>query len=217
MDGATLNARIYAGRGKAAAKIGLSCKLFRPFDGLNPMGNQVGTLFAALNSGDSTYKKPNEPGDAMWYADLDGSLVKVGDYLQRVSDGGIWFVAGLQPLLPIMLIECNRTIRVSRATQGTQVGAAPYGGLSKTTEQDIIGAPQQLWPASILFGGKIEKTAITPMTSKMAGWRILLPASIPASPHAGDLITDDLGGRYLIDGAEGSDTGWRINAQELHV
>jgi hypothetical protein len=30
-------------------------------------------------------------------------------------------------------------------------------------------------------------------------------------------VTDDLGRRYVIDGAELTDLGWRINANELHT
>lgn len=217
MDGATLQAKIYAGRGKAAAKIGLTCNAFRPFLGQDPMRNQVGSLPVALNSGDRTYQNPNEPGDPIWYGDFDGTKVQVGDYLQRVSDGGIWYVAALQPLLPILLIECNRRVRVSRLQQPVAAGVVGYGGVTEGTEVDVIGAPSQLWPASILFGGKIEKQATTPMTAKMSGFRILLPTSVTVPVQAGDFITDDLGNRYIVDGAEGSDSLWRINAQQLHL
>lgn len=217
MDGATLQARIYAGRAKAAARIGLACTQYRPLTATAPLGNQVGTLLAAFNAGDSAYRQPNKPGDPLWYADLDGRLTQPGDYLVRQSDGNVWYIAGQQPLLPIMAIECNRSVRVTRVKTPTGVGVQGYNGVSAAAEQAVLGTPSALWPASILFGGKQDAATLTPASAKRAGWRILLPPSVPVPLAAGDFITDDLGRRFVLDGAEQTDTGWRINAQEVHA
>lgn len=219
MDGATLQAKIYAGRAKAAARIGLSCRQYRPLSAGAPLGNQVGTIPAAFNAGDSTYRSPNLPGDAIWYADLDGRVTLPGDYLQRVADGQVYFIAGQQPLLPIICIECNRTVRISRQTTSSAVGQVGYSGTTAASETNTLGAPNALWPASILLGGKLNIGINLPAGGKQTGWRILLPPSVPASVvlNASDIVTDDLGRRYLIDGAELTDLGWRINANELHT
>ncbi|XLV72565.1 hypothetical protein ACKZDW_07910 [Ralstonia syzygii subsp. celebesensis] len=43
-----------------------------------------------------------------------------------------------------------------------------------------------------------------------------MPPSVPVVVRSGDILTDDLGKRYAVEGAEQSDIGWRINAQEVH-
>lgn len=218
MDGATIQQRIYAGRGKAALRIGLDCNVFRPLTAGAPLGNQISTLKAAFNSGDSTYKAPNLPGDAIWYADFDASTTQPGDYLVRVTDSQTYYVAAQQPLLPIVCIECNRTLKISRQADVTGKGAVGYGGIQAANEVDILGSDAVKWPASILLGGKQDVTTVKlPGDVKSAGWRILLPASVPITIMAGDIATDNLGRRYSMLATEQTDFGWRINANELHA
>lgn len=216
MDGATIQQRIYAGRGKAALRIGLDCRQYRPLTAAAPLGNLVATIKAAFNAGDSTYRAPNLPGDPIWYGDFDARTTRVGDYLVRVSDGSIWFIAGQQQLLPIICVDCNRSVRVTRQIAVTAVGAVGYGGMMSSTEVDVLGAPGSLWPAAILFGGRKEAAANLPAGTKNAGWKFMLPPSVPVTLMAGDILTDDLGRRYVIDGAELSDTGWRLMGNEVH-
>jgi len=216
MDGATIQQRIYAGRGKAALRIGLAFNQFRPLSAASPLGNQIGTLLAAFNSGDSTYKTPNLPGDPIWYADLDGRLTQPGDYLVRISDGATWFVSAQQQLLPIVTIECNRSVRITRQLPVTEVGAVGYGGNAKPNEIDVLGNVGALWPASILQGGRKQAGVALPGGTAQAGWKMFLPPSVPITITAADILTDDLGRRYVIDGAELSDMGWRITSNEVH-
>ena len=183
----------------------------------SPLSNQIGTLKAAFNSGDSTYRAPNLPGDAIWYGDFDGRLTQPGDYLVRVADGQTYFVAAQQQLLPIVCIDCNRSVHITRQQTQAAVGAVGYGGMVPANEVDVLGTSSALWPASILFGGKSQSAAGLPADVKNSGWRILLPPSVPVVLKAGDIVIDDLSKRYAIDGAELTDLGWRINAQEVHT
>ena len=217
MDAATIQAKIYAGRAKAALRLGMDCNVFRPLSAAAPLGNQVATIKAAFNSGDNSYKSPNLPGDAIWYGDLDGRLTKPGDYLQRVADGQTYYIAVQQQLLPIICVECNRSVHITRQKTQTGIGAINYGGSIPTQDTDVLGTTSALWPASILFGGKVQAGMGLPAGVRESGWRILLPPSVPVTIMAGDIVTDDLGKRYAIDGAELTDTGWRINAQEVHT
>ncbi len=225
MDGATIQQRIYAGRGKAALRIGLDCRQYRPLTAAAPLGNLVATIKAAFNAGDSTYRAPNLPGDSIWYGDFDARTTRAGDYLVRVSDGSTWFIAGQQQLLPIICVDCNRKVKIMRGTASAPtVGLLGYNAESPcdpTSMQTLIGTdgpPAAFWPASILLGGKSQASATKlPSASKQAGWRILLPPSIPVTLQAGDIAVDDLGRRYLFDAAEATDLGWRINAQEVHA
>lgn len=218
MNGSKLHALIYKGRGKAAKHIGLTYTVFRPLASLQPLGNRLVSLPAAFNSGDSTYAAPNLPGDAIWYGDFDGRQTVPGDYL--VGEQSTFFVAGQQPLLPIICIECNRRLTVLREPSSTDVGAVGYGGIRRETQEPLLGgeSPDSQWPASILIGGRGEKAVGgLPGDVKSAGWRILLPPSVPVALRAGDIAIDDLGRRFAFDAAEQTDLGWRINAVEVHA
>lgn len=216
MDGATIQARVYAGYAKAASVIGQSFNLYRPLTANAPLGNLVSTLKAALDSSpEYKFKKPNEYGDPTWFALINDATTQAGDYLVNAS--GTYFIAGKQFLLPVIAVECNRSLKVTRQQAVTAVGAVGYGGIAPATSVDVLGAGGNLWPASILIGGRKEAAANLPAGVKNSGWRILLPPSVPITMMAGDLITDDLGRRYMVDSAELTDLGWRMNANEAHT
>jgi hypothetical protein len=215
MDGATIQARAYAGYAKAAQVLGISYSLYRPLSAISPFGNLVGTIKAALDSSPTYgFKQPNEYGDPTWFALLNDATTQTGDYLVNAS--GEYFIAGKQFLLPVIVVECNRTVRINRQASVTGVGAVGYSGSTPAQEVDVLGMVGALWPASILLGGKSQSGLGLPAGVKNVGWRILLPPSVPVTIMAGDIATDDLGRRYVIDGAELTDLGWRINAQEVH-
>jgi hypothetical protein len=215
MDGPTIQTRVYAGYAKAAKVIGLPFDLYRPLTANAPLGNLVTTLKAAMDSRSNyQFKQPNEYGDATWYALIDDATTQAGDYL--VNANGTYFIAGKQFLLPVLVVECNRAVHITRQQAQTTVGAVGYGGNVPSQEVDVLGMTGAFWPASILFGGKSQQGVGLPAGVKNIGWRILLPPSVPVTIKAGDIVIDDLGRRYAIDGAELTDLGWRINAQEVH-
>lgn len=215
MDGPTIQARVYAGYAKAANVIGLPYQQYRPLTANSPLGNLVATIKAAFDSS-STYKftKPNEYGDPTWFALINDANVQTGDYL--VGNGDVKFIAGKQFLLPVIAIDCNRSLKITRENAMSGVGAVGYGGNQPSNETDILGAGGNLWPASILLGGKAQAGLGLPAGVKNSGWQILLPPSVPITIMAGDIATDDLGRRYSVEAAESTDLGWRINASEVH-
>lgn len=214
MDAATIQSKIYAGRAKAALRIGLTSAVHRPLSATTPI-NQIASLNAAFNSGDSNYKKPNLPGDPVWFGDFDGSRTLPGDYLYRV-DGAIWFIGAQQQLLPIICIDCNRSVMIVRQIQSSSVGNLGYIGKTQATETTILGATVK-WPASILFGGRRDSTGISlPSDVGQSGYKMMLPPSVPITIQAGDIVIDDLGRRYAIEGAELTDMGYRITTNEVH-
>lgn len=215
MDGPTLQARIYAGRGIAAAHIGLPCNQFRPLVATSPFTNQVGVISVALNSADQTYLKPNLYGKAIWYADMDGRLTQPGDYLVRQNDGSNWFVAAQQQLLPIVVINCNRVINVLRPQQQSGVGAQGYGGDTVASETPLITG----YPASVFVGTKTDRSLVNlPGDVRNPSWAVLLPV-LPGGIYLRneDVITDDQSRRYVISSAELSDLGWRIMAVQAET
>lgn len=218
MDAATIQAKINAGRAKVAKRIGYDCRICRPTTATAaPLDNQVGTVRAAFNAADGKYRHPNLYGKPIWFGDLDGRLVQLGDYLVRTMDQATFFVAAMQPLLPIVLIECSRAVQITRQQAQGNVGAVGYGGLQTTNQVPVLGSVDRFWLASILMGKSAGDSLNLPGSPGTAGWRILLPPSVPVEILAGDTINDDLGRRFMVNAAELTDLGWRINAGELHA
>jgi hypothetical protein len=208
MDGATLQARIYAAYGKASGKIGQTYDVYRPDFIKAPLNNLVAIVTAAFDSSPQYgFKAPNGYGDALWSALLDGSLTQVGDYL--IGNNQTFFIAAQQSLLPIMVVECNRTVGVNRQHQQSGAGVVGYGGDTVAGQTVLMNG----WPASILMGARSEKSeAGLPDSTKSPSWKILMPHFSGVTLRTNDIITDDLSRRYIISGAELTDLGWRINA-----
>lgn len=215
MDAATLQNRIYKGYGKAALRIGPVYSLYRPSSANNPIiaGNLVtSSLNASFNAQDMTYGKPNVYGKALWYALVDGTQTKVGDYL--VGADKTVFIAAMQQALPILAVECNRTISVHRPAQQGAVGAVGYGGNTASAETMLM----QSWPASVLQGTKGEKNETNlPGDVRTPWWVVLLPSWSGVSLRTSDTITDELSRRYVISSAELTDLGWRITCQQAQT
>lgn len=211
MDATAINAKINAGRAKVAQRLGQSCALYRPLTAAAPLGNQIGTVLAAFNAGDGTYGKPNLYGDSTWFADLDGTQTQPGDILVRTLDGQVFFVAAQQPLLPIVVVGCERTVTVRRQQQRSGVGVQGYGGSTAANEAVLLSG----WPASILQGTKGERAASgLPGDVRSPWWSILMPLVPGVQLQTGDIMTCDLGRRYAISSAEITDLGWRITAAQ---
>jgi len=219
MNGSQIQAKVYAGYAKAASVIGVSYNQYRPLSASSPLGNLVATLLAALDSSSSyKFREPNGYGDPTWFALLNDATTQTGDYLQGA--GGTYFIAGKQFLLPVILVECNRFCRITREAPLNTVGALPYSGINQAADTDILGTrgvPTSYWPCSILVGGRSDKANTLPADVRNEGWKILLPPSVPILLKAGDIVSDDLNKRYVITGAELTDLGYRITAQEAHT
>lgn len=213
MDAATLQNRIYKGYGKAAIRIGPVFSQFRPTSVTNPLGGTpIATLNASFNAMDMKYGKPNVYGKALWYCLVDGTQMQVGDYLKSASQ--TFFIAAMQQTLPILAVECNRTLTVHRPAQQGSVGAVGYGGNTAATETMLM----QGWPASVLQGTKGEKNETNlPGDVRTPWWAILMPAFSGVTLRTSDTITDDLSRRYVISSAELTDLGWRITCQQAQT
>lgn len=214
MDAATLQARIYKGYSLAATRIGPIYALYRPSSANNPLaaGNLRPSLNASLNAQDMAYGKPNVYGKPLWYCLIDGTKTQVGDYL--VGPDRTVFIAAMQQALPILAVECNRTLNVYRAAQQATVGALPYGGNTAGSETSLMTG----WPASVLQGTKGENGGVgLPGDVRLPWWAILMPAYSGVSLRAYDILSDDLNNRYVISSAEQTDLGWRITALQAQT
>lgn len=210
MDGPTIQARVFRGYAIAAAKIGFATDQYRPASASNPMATKLGTLQASFNAEDMKYGKPNKYGKPTWFCIADGTQLQVGDYL--VQGTSTYFVAAMQPLLPILAVECNRTVTVYRPQQQAGVGAVGYGGNTAANQTAIATN----WPVSLLQAAKAANNPMNlPGDGKQATWALLMPA-IPGGVviKNDDIIADDLGNRYLVYSAELTDLGWRMQVTE---
>lgn len=213
MDAANLQSKVYAGYAKAAKRIGPTFNLFRPADPLAPLlSGPVTTLNASFNAEDMTYSRPNKYGKPTWFCLVDGSQVRVGDYLINATQ--TFFLAAMQPILPILAVDCNRTINVLRPQQQTGVGAVGYGGDIDSNETALMTG----WPASVLQGTKGEKNEVNlPGDVRNPWWQILMPAFPGVVLQSADIITDDIGRRYIVSSAELTDLGWRMTAMSAQT
>ncbi len=211
MDSATIQNRIYKGYGKAALRLGQVYSQYRPVGAGNPLATVRSTFNASFNAEDMTYSRPNKYGKPTWFGLFDGTQTKVSDYL--VGPGGTFFIAAQQLTLPILCVECNRTITVLRPQQQSGIGAQGYGGDTYANETVLM----QSWPASVLQGSKGEKSETAlPGDVRMAWAAILLPYA-GVTLRSDDIVTDDLARRFVISSAELTDLGWRITAMQAQT
>lgn len=206
----SIQSQIWNGYGEAAAVLGSPYLFYRPAGG-QFVGDELFTRPVALNAEDMKFSRPNKYGKSTWYALLDGNGVAVGDYF--IGQLGTFFIAAMQPLLPILAVECNRTVTLSRVAPETGVGAVGYSGMTAENEIPFASAV----PCSILQGTKGEKNEVgLPGDTRLPWWSILMPASV-GSVNYGDLIIDDLERRYIVSSAELTDLGYRITASMAMV
>ncbi len=230
MDANQLNDLIYAGRGKAAAHIGQLTRVYRPVDALDPLANLVALLPVAFNVADERYAAPGSYGKVVWYADFDARQAEAGDYL--VSNGAgadpaHFFIAAKQSLLPVIAVACNRFIRVTRPVPlaaGT-TGAIGYGGIDPAAMIDVLGSSAATnlgqsagWPCAMVFGeGEAHLRESLPAGADLSTrWMIYLPPSVPVALLSGDRVVDDTGRVLVINGAELTSLGYRLQASEAH-
>lgn len=212
MDGEKLQGKVYYGYAQSAKRIGLAFQQHRLTDALAGLtdGNIVGTMLASFNALDMKYAKANGYGKPVWYCLADGRLLAVGDYLVRGTS--TFFIAGMQPLLPILAVECNRVLGFFRPQQQSGVGVAPYGGNTMQNQQPLaVGMP-----AAVIQGSKGEKNETSlPGDVKSPWWSIMIP-SLPGNVQlrTDDVAIDENGRRYVLSSSEQTDLGWRFTAVE---
>ena len=114
-----------------AKRAGDKCNFYRPASATNPLQTAYLQQYASFNQ-DYRYGKPNKYGVSTWYGMFDSSSCQVGDIIDGVD--GTFFIAALQSCLPILLVQCNRTVSVLRVSQSGSKGAVGYGGDTKATE-----------------------------------------------------------------------------------
>lgn len=207
-----VQAKLYAGYKKAAARLGAPYQFYRPLSATAPLSTLLLTQNAALSPKSYGFEKMAKHADYDWCGMFDGTLTRTGDYLVGVD--GTFFIGSQFLNLPIMTVKCNRTLRILRPQQQSGVGAVGYGGNIDAVETVLM----QDWPASVLAGTKGDKSeANLPGDVKSAWWAILLPSFAGVLLRSDDIITDDLDRRYVVSSAELTDLGWRLTAMQAQT
>ncbi|MBM2884096.1 hypothetical protein JFK97_06800 [Chromobacterium phragmitis] len=212
MNGIQLQRRLYKQYGRLAGRVGLPHSFTRPVDPLHPMQPAPYAQQPASFNQEFRYARPNKYATPTWNGVFDGTPCKVGDYITGPS--GTFFIAAMQQALPILVVDCNRTISILRETRADGFGQLPYGGDTPDIEQPLMAG----WPASVLQGPKGEKNETgLPGDVRTPWWAILLPAWPTVTIRTSDIIADDLGRRYIVSSAELTDLGWRLTATQKQV
>ena len=201
---------IYAGAAAGAQASGRPHQVYRPTDALAPIGpdSLVATLPAAF-SADLRYgfKSAHEYTKPTWSCVIDGNQTKPGDIL--VGANATWFLASMEPLLPIVAVRCDAIVTISRPTSSRGIGALPPGGDVVAQEVAIMSG----WPASVLQGTKGEKDDSGLPDDTRAPWvAIMMPAMPGVDVLTDDVISDDQGRRFTISGCERTYMGYRLTA-----
>ncbi len=210
MDSIRLQDRLYYGLGVAARRTGIATDAFRPDGSLTPLAeyNRFLRLHATFLPMDGGVNRANAYGAALWQGIFDASYTRPGDYL--VQKQRTFFIAAQQELLPVLCIQANRIIGISRPGIQTGIAIKSYGGYVDNSVSMLMEG----WPANVVgVNGRGQPTAGLPTDLIIPCLAILMPAPVGVVLSPGDLISDDLGRSSVITGTELSDLGWRITAK----
>lgn len=220
MDAGRVQDNLHRGLGRAGRVVGQWCDVLRPRGGIDPLagGNRVLRLQAAFSSPDGRFARPAGHGQVFWHGIFDAAYTRVGDYLRRpesragARDGGVWFIAAQQHLLPVLCARATRVVDFMRAQGPGLPGIGGYGGAGPVVEL-LRG-----WPAAVVPAGSGGAGAGgLPGEAAVAGWTVMLPAPGGVVLRAGDTMRDDLGRAGVVARAELSEQGWRLLVRQAAV
>jgi hypothetical protein len=215
MRGDILRDVISRAYGRAAVSVGDWCDAYRPVSTIDPLHlrNRYMLLQAAFTTPRPESNRPVGYGMATWWGVFDSAYTRPGDYIVRresrpgAADGGTWFIAAQQPLLPMLCVRTTRMVSFTRATTTTTSGVGTYGGYTRANANTLFTD----FPASVLNADivGIDPTDL-PADAIPESWQVLLPARPEVVLLTGDVMADDLGRTGVISSAELTDLGWRL-------
>jgi hypothetical protein len=211
MDSAHLQDRISWGLNIASRKIGATADAYRPRGSHNPLekSNRFLRLNVAFSPVSGGFSHSNRYGNAIWDTILDSAYIQPGDYL--VISDAIWFVADRHPLLPVLCVRANRTVSFSQPASAVPTGSTSYSGVTSSTSILLMSN----WPASVLgAGGQGAPEAALPSDGTVPYWTVLVPGPPNVIISPSDIMSDDLGRNAVVEAAELSSMGWRLNVKQ---
>ena len=194
MNGATVQARIWAGYAKAAEKAGRTYSVYRAAIPVSPIeaGNKIAEL-PCLFAAEKRFEVPNKYKIPTRYLFADGAQLQQRDIL--VGPYGTFYVGDMQPNLPLQAVWCNDVISIDRPV---------YQGTTLVPEQVAFGLPifKQLKKVDVKrpeFGANTSGTAI----AEFFGF---LPVE-PGTVRQHDVITDQSGAIFELDTIDNTEIG----------
>jgi hypothetical protein len=212
-DFALIKNKIYSkGYYNVAKRLGVQFSIYRSADGNNPIkiGNFLFNQLISIDQ-DWTYKKAKKYGDPSWrFFPGNGLILQNFDYM--VGPDNTYFISDVnsnERLNPILCVECNTIITVTRPTQPTGTGAVGYGGYLPATATTLLTS----CPASVLEGTKGETNTLKlPLDTRSPYYKILLPYLGGIQLRISDLVSLPNGNRLVISSVELTGLGWRLQA-----
>lgn len=196
MDGATAQARIYAGYAKTALRTGRAYAHYRAASPITPIavGNLLGNVNCVFAPTD-TFRAPHAFKTPTRVLFADGRLLAQRDIL--VGPYGTFFVADMEPLLPIQMILCNDSVAIQRLSYSgtTQVltsiaTALPAFRMLKKVDQKSVAG---------IGGATTASTAI-------GEFFCFMPVAVGVV-RQGDVITGTDGVAFTLDTIDNSEIG----------
>lgn len=193
MNGTRIQQLIWAGLGKAAARVGFPCAVYRSTTLLSPIssGNLLLSNFYVSFTTGYDYSKYQDPKKQYWTAVLDGRQVAIGDWI--IAPEATFFIADIQETLPIPAVRCNRIISISRPAWSTS------GPLQPTNQIVATAMPAFMYSARIR--GKLP--AGFPDASETVAGMPEVECHINARGagviQKNDIVTDELGTQYVVE------------------
>lgn len=207
MSGSLIQDRVSRGLGTAARVIGTTYDAFRAAGAAYPTApiNRFLQLPAAFAPDDASFRQQPRYGRSIWAGLFDTAYTRPGDYLTGAA--GTFFIAAQSAFQPALCILTNTVLSLSRPAAPAAAGVNSYGGVALSSATSLLTA----WPGCILAAGA-GPTDDLPAAGAPGAWTILLPPG-PAAPGIADLVVDAAGQTYVINTAEQTALGFRINAR----
>lgn len=216
MDGARIQAKVYDGYAKAAARVGRSYTQFRPAltaSPLNPLV-QIGTIKAAMTplASGFNFNRPATDTTLAFNCLADGALLQIGDVLSDEATAETFFVGAMEQLTPIVAIRCNAVVSVSKRAAGALApGLNAYQGPTLGSETHAFAG----LPAAILMvsagrtthSGELPADAPGPLKYEIH----LFPTLDPTMVSLNDMVTDANGRRFMAAGFERTPISYRLD------
>ena len=216
-QGAHIADALRRGLGRVGRAAGAWCTVYRPKTrnaALAP-ANRILRMQAAFGPPGEGWRAPSF-GAPVWFGYFDAAYTRVGDYILReetrpgAQDGGIWFIAAQEQMLPLLCIRTTRILDVARPNGATSQGVNGYGGIVRTFSTPLLTQ----WPAAITGSSGAGAGDVLPSDVGGGNWAILMPHHSSTTLKTGDIVTDDLGRNAIIANTELTHLGWRLTARQ---
>ena len=204
MNGALLQQRIYAGQRIAAKRAGSPYSVYRSASPISPLeaGNLIGPI-DCLFSANAYFTAPHKYKFPARHLYADGRALRPRDIL--LGPYGTFFVADMQPNLPIQAILCNDSIAIDRPVyQGTVIVPQPIA-----FALPIFRQLKKVDVKHIQFGTATAGTAI----DEYFGF---LPVAV-GTVKQHDIITDQAGRLYELDSIDNTEIGVLVTFRQTET